>query len=393
MKRGEDARAVLTKEAQSKVVMRRLPPHLTSEQLLEQISPLPDHDYYYFVPADLSLRPHAFCRAYINFSSSEGVLEFRDRFDGYVFINEKGQEFPAVVEFAAFQKIPKKRVRKRDAKCGTIEEDEDFARFLESCREQSDEAGAKNPEQLLEEVEARTREMGTNKSTPLLEYIKNKMLEKQRAREERWAERRRVDSRRSVAAGGGGGAISGHDPRRRYRGAAMPAAADDGGGPADDAGAGGGGGGGGGVAGGVSRRVRPEARPRRTERQREREGPVHKGPYGGTQGGAPVMTVKLLQKRGPTDPSEAKTATPPAPPPPSPPPPAPAPQGAGPTVPAPGPAASPADAEGREVARAEVREAAGWPRERTRPRGWEESRRKRAERAQPGGRDERGEDG
>ncbi|XP_061437916.1 regulator of nonsense transcripts 3A-like [Lethenteron reissneri] len=89
MKRGDDARAVLTKEAQSKVVMRRLPPHLTSEQLLEQISPLPDHDYYYFVPADLSLRPHAFCRAYINFSSSEGVLEFRDRFDGYVFINEK----------------------------------------------------------------------------------------------------------------------------------------------------------------------------------------------------------------------------------------------------------------------------------------------------------------
>lgn len=31
-----------------------------------------------------------------------------------------GQEYPAVVEFAPFQKTAKKRNKKRDAKCGTI---------------------------------------------------------------------------------------------------------------------------------------------------------------------------------------------------------------------------------------------------------------------------------
>lgn len=31
-----------------------------------------------------------------------------------------GQEYPAVVEFAPFQKTAKKRSKKRDAKCGTI---------------------------------------------------------------------------------------------------------------------------------------------------------------------------------------------------------------------------------------------------------------------------------
>lgn len=33
-----------------------------------------------------------------------------------------GQEYPAVVEFAPFQKTAKKRSKKRDAKCGTITE-------------------------------------------------------------------------------------------------------------------------------------------------------------------------------------------------------------------------------------------------------------------------------
>lgn len=35
------------------VVIRRLPPTMTEEQFVEQISPLPDHDYMYFVKADM----------------------------------------------------------------------------------------------------------------------------------------------------------------------------------------------------------------------------------------------------------------------------------------------------------------------------------------------------
>lgn len=134
-----------------------------------------------------SLYPHLFSRAYINFKNPEDILLFRDRFDGYVFIDNKGkfqfvqslqyvdnkyrhgrfysailnanksvplwlrqlylqhllplllsgsfyviwavlfniysgQEYPAVVEFAPFQKISKKKLKKKDAKAGSIEE-------------------------------------------------------------------------------------------------------------------------------------------------------------------------------------------------------------------------------------------------------------------------------
>lgn len=35
-----------------------------------------------------------------------------------------GQEYPAIVEFAPFQKVSKKRSKKKDAKSGTIDDGE-----------------------------------------------------------------------------------------------------------------------------------------------------------------------------------------------------------------------------------------------------------------------------
>ncbi|KAM9342877.1 regulator of nonsense transcripts 3A [Pholidichthys leucotaenia] len=178
------------KEVFTKVVIRRLPPTLSKNQLEEQLSPLPAYDYFEFFPADQSLYPHLFSRAYINFKNPEDILLFRDRFDGYVFIDSKGQEYPAVVEFAPFQKISKKKLKKKDAKAGSIEEDPEYRRFLEnySCDEEKSMA---NPETLLGEIEAKTRELIAKRTTPLLEYIKNKKIEKQRIREEKREERRR----------------------------------------------------------------------------------------------------------------------------------------------------------------------------------------------------------
>lgn len=40
----------------------------------------------------------------------------------YILNVHSGQEFPAVVEFAPFQKISKKKLKKKDAKAGSIEE-------------------------------------------------------------------------------------------------------------------------------------------------------------------------------------------------------------------------------------------------------------------------------
>ncbi|NXC89308.1 REN3A protein, partial [Cercotrichas coryphoeus] len=201
------------------VVIRRLPPCLTKEQLEEQLHPLPAHDYFEFCTADPSLYPHLYSRAYINFRNPEDILLFRDRFDGYVFIDNKGLEYPAVVEFAPFQKISKKKLKKKDAKAGSIEDgkhfflditvenfcyalqnvniiqkffftDPEYRKFLENYCADEDKICA-NPEILLGEIEAKTRELIARRTTPLLEYIKNRKLEKQRIREEKREERRR----------------------------------------------------------------------------------------------------------------------------------------------------------------------------------------------------------
>lgn len=37
-----------------------------------------------------SLYPHLYSRAYINFRNPDDILLFRDRFDGYIFIDSKG---------------------------------------------------------------------------------------------------------------------------------------------------------------------------------------------------------------------------------------------------------------------------------------------------------------
>ncbi|XP_074048236.1 regulator of nonsense transcripts 3A isoform X4 [Macrotis lagotis] len=142
----------------SKVVIRRLPPSLTKEQLEEQLHPLPAHDYFEFCTADPSLYPHLYSRAYINFRNPDDILLFRDRFDGYVFIDSKGLEYPAVVEFAPFQKISKKKLKKKDAKAGSIEEDPEYRKFLETYCVEEEKISA-NPETLLGEIEAKTREL------------------------------------------------------------------------------------------------------------------------------------------------------------------------------------------------------------------------------------------
>ncbi|KAM4860158.1 regulator of nonsense transcripts 3A isoform 3-T3 [Thomomys bottae] len=174
----------------SKVVLRRLPPGLTKERLEELLRPLPAHDYFEVVAADLSLYPHLFSRAYINFRNPDDILLFRDRFDGYIFIGNKGLEYPAVVEFAPFQKIAKKKLKKKDTKTGSIEDDPDYKQFLETYSVEEEKTSA-NPETLLGEIEAKTRELIARRTTPLLEYIKNRKLEKQRIREEKREERRR----------------------------------------------------------------------------------------------------------------------------------------------------------------------------------------------------------
>lgn len=45
-----------------------------------------------WVFSPFSLYPHLFARAYINFRNQEDIVLFRDRFDGYVFIDNRGMK-------------------------------------------------------------------------------------------------------------------------------------------------------------------------------------------------------------------------------------------------------------------------------------------------------------
>merc|ERR1712083_1220693 len=188
----------------TKIVVRRLPPTMTEEEFLEQVSPIPDHDYVRFVKADYSLGQDVFCRAYINFVHQEDIFIFQEKFDGYVFVDNKGNEYIAVVEFAPYQKIGMQKDGKRkDPKINSIEQDPEYVKFLENL-EKGHEGTGNTVETVLEEIEHKEREAKAargpeNQLTPLLQFLKEKKDEKLKKREEMKDQRKKKDEERKKA--------------------------------------------------------------------------------------------------------------------------------------------------------------------------------------------------
>lgn len=121
---------MVAQKALSKIVIRRLPPDMTEVELKEILAPLPPHDYFKFHEADMSLAPVHTTRVYINFPNFDDVLLFRDKFDGQIFEDKRGHEYPAYVEVSPFQLIPKEKHRE-DKHNNTIQEDDEFIKFKE----------------------------------------------------------------------------------------------------------------------------------------------------------------------------------------------------------------------------------------------------------------------
>ncbi|XP_022200502.2 regulator of nonsense transcripts 3B [Nilaparvata lugens] len=172
----------------TKVVVRRLPPSMTEEEFLQQVEPLPPVDFMYFVQADNSLAPNNFCRAYLNFVNQQDIFIFTQKFDNYVFVDNKGIEYPAVVEFAPFQRIPKQRPnKKKDSKSGTLETDPFYVSFLEKLEIEAQEMSSanNNAKQHFFETNVDTSEATKVSTTPLLEFLHNKYQERRRLREEK----------------------------------------------------------------------------------------------------------------------------------------------------------------------------------------------------------------
>ncbi|CAF1420071.1 unnamed protein product [Rotaria magnacalcarata] len=172
---------------QTKIVLRRLPPTLTSEQFLEIVSPLPDHDYYRFCKADLSLgQQYAFSRAYLNISNRQDLIVFTEKFQGYVFVDKNGNEYICSVEYAPNQCRPKSEQQlRKDPKMNSIEQDPEYQTFVTNMNAPPSATEAlPNAEIMLEEIEKKQREIQDNKNksgattTPLLEFLKRKREER-----------------------------------------------------------------------------------------------------------------------------------------------------------------------------------------------------------------------
>ncbi|CAH1404887.1 unnamed protein product [Nezara viridula] len=183
----------------SKIVVRRLPPTMTKEMFLDQVSPLPEVDYMYYIQGDTNNGFNPFSRAYLNFINQDDLFSFSRTFDNYVFLDVKGQEYPAIVEFAMFQRVPKQRPKKKDPLMGTIESDPTYITFKENLLAEALEnskTGGKAVKQHYFETEISTAEEVN--TTPLLEFLKVRRAEKARIREERREEKKRKELERKL---------------------------------------------------------------------------------------------------------------------------------------------------------------------------------------------------
>ena len=68
-----------------------------------------------------SVKTVVFSRAYIHFLTSEDVYDFKARFDGHVFVSNRGNQYKCAVEYAPFQKVPAPDAKKHPLE-GTIEQ-------------------------------------------------------------------------------------------------------------------------------------------------------------------------------------------------------------------------------------------------------------------------------
>ena len=157
---------------QTKVVIRRLPPDFSEKKLAEVLAPLPPHNYFYFAPGDPTFGLHGCARAYMDFADESMIVPFREQVDGLVLESEKGLKYRAVVEFAPYQGIPRRAKRRKDPRCGTIEQDSDYCAFLETCSVQAEPKTSIDYSSYFEELEA--NKVPTVMATPLVEYLKAK---------------------------------------------------------------------------------------------------------------------------------------------------------------------------------------------------------------------------
>lgn len=150
-----------------------------------------EYSDFYFVNGNLSLGEFAFSRAYFKFKNFQEMLIFKDKFDDYVFMDSKGNEYPCVVEFAYLQKMPRpsndSKKTKQDIKMNTIDSEPDYIAFVQELNNNNSTSPPPcSADALLEEIE--NNKLCKDKDsqlTPLLEFIGKRREEKIKMLEEK----------------------------------------------------------------------------------------------------------------------------------------------------------------------------------------------------------------
>ncbi|KAF2293922.1 hypothetical protein GH714_005707 [Hevea brasiliensis] len=167
----------------TKVVVRHLPPTISQVTLMEQIDVAFARRYNWvsFRPGKNSQKHQSYSRAYIDFKRPEDVIEFAEFFNGHLFVNEKGTQFRAIVEYAPSQGVPK-QWSKKDGREGTILKDPAYLEFLELISKPAE--NLPSAEIQLERREA--ERAGATKDapiiTPLMDFVRQKRAAKSGSR-------------------------------------------------------------------------------------------------------------------------------------------------------------------------------------------------------------------
>ncbi|KAJ6394920.1 hypothetical protein OIU77_024020 [Salix suchowensis] len=138
----------------TKVVVRHLPPGISQQMFVEQIDVAFSGRYNWlsYRPGNNSQKHQSYSRAYIDFKRPEDVIDFAEFFNGHLFVNEKGTQFKAIVEYSPSQLVPK-QWSKKDGREGTILKDP----------EEAERAGAAKDAPIV---------------TPLMDFVRQKRVAK-----------------------------------------------------------------------------------------------------------------------------------------------------------------------------------------------------------------------
>lgn len=103
----------------------------------------------------------------------------------------RGSEYSAIVEYAAFQGIPKSRARKKDKNVGSIENEQHFISFLENLKKEEEAENNKSEQITRIEYSYKIKDDKKVTSTPLIEFLSAKNQEKRDAKRQKIEEKRK----------------------------------------------------------------------------------------------------------------------------------------------------------------------------------------------------------